>query len=154
MTVLSIDPGRSAKPSIGWCLFEKDGTEIARGEMDWKGLVQSFGYLVYYLGGDLTFKDRVLTRIVIEDFVNDPRVKRGGQRNGASEVIGAVEILADMNHIEFVRRDRSTLTAAKMHAGYTQTLKHLPHADAAYVHGYSDFVERGIRPALGVGATL
>jgi hypothetical protein len=54
MTVLSIDPGRSAKPSIGWCLFEKDGTEIARGEMDWKGLVQSFGYLVYYLGGDLT----------------------------------------------------------------------------------------------------
>jgi hypothetical protein len=96
MTVLSIDPGRSAKPSIGWCLFEKDGTEIARGEMDWKGLVQSFDYLVYYLGGDLTFKD----------------------------------------------------------AGYTQTLKHLPHADAAYVHGYSDFVERGIRPALGVGATL
>lgn len=150
MTVLSVDPGRGEKPSIGYCLFSNDGNEVSRGELDWEGLVDRY----CLVDGYLYFFDYLVLRVVCEDFVNDPRVKRGGQRNGASEVIGALEFLADQAEIPFIRRDRSTLTAAKLHAGYTQTKAHLPHADAAYVHGYSDFVMRGICPALGVDATL
>jgi len=151
VTVLAIDPGRSdTKATIGYCQFNDDGTEVIRGELTWDELVgvyrieQIEDQHVLYFGGS------PISRVVVEDFVNDPRVKRGGQRNGASEVIGAVEILARQGGAEFVRRDRSTLHAAKLHAGYVLSKSHLPHKDAAYVHGYSDFVMRGILPALGV----
>jgi len=156
MSVLSIDPGRGAKPTIGYCVFTPEGVEVERGEMDWNDLCSSLWAERYGLEFSRSnpLRQWVISRVVIEDFVNDPRVKRGGQRNGTSEVIGAIEFASAQGGAEFVRRDRNTLTAAKMHAGYTQTLKHLPHQDSAFVHGYSDFVMRGILPAVGVDGTL
>jgi len=152
MTVLSIDPGRSEKPTIGYCVFTDKGEEIERGELDWRGLVATYGYDPETM--TLFFRGYPVYRVVCEDFVNDPRVKRGGQRNGASEVIGAIEFVADSASVSFVRRDRSTLHAAMKHAGYTQTKAHLPHQDSAYVHGYSDFVMRGILPVVGIADTM
>jgi hypothetical protein len=151
MTLLAIDPGRGAKATIGWCTFKDDGTEIGRGELDWAELARLYRLA---FGGRLYFGLERITTVVIEDFVNDPRVRRGGQHNGASEVIGAVEILAYQAHVPFIRQDRSELPAAKMHAQYTDTHKHLPHKDAAYLHGFHWFVGQGITPAMGIGDTL
>ena len=156
MTLLAIDPGRGVKPTIGYCLFNmKTGEEIERGELDWQGLVNAMFAsregLYFYVS---TTKSYIVNTIVIEDFVNDPRVHRGGQRNGTSEVIGAVEFTAAQCYVPFYRQDRSMLNAAKLHAQYTDTHKHLPHKDAAYLHGYHWLVGQGIVNAVGIDGTM
>jgi hypothetical protein len=151
MTLLAIDPGRSVKPTIGWCTFKDDGTEIDRGEVDWPELARLYRLA---FGGRLYFGMERITTVVVEDFVNDPRVRRGGQHNGESEVIGAVEILAYQAHVTFVRQDRSVLPAAKLSANYTETHAHLPHKDAAYLHGRLYLVSQGVLNAVGIDGTI
>lgn len=157
MTLLAIDPGRSYKgeKTIGYCLFTGRGEEIKRGSISFEELCRELriqdemgqSYWLEFLGWDVH-------DIVIEDFVNDPKSARGGQRNGTSECIGAVEILARQAEVPFTRQRSSLLGPAKLLAGYTGTAKHLPHQDSAYLHGYYYLVEKGVLQSKGLAATL
>lgn len=157
MTLLAIDPGRSVKPSIGWALFRNDGSEIARGKMTWAELCKDLR-LSGPLGGLRFFRDGhgayAITEVVIENFVNDPRSARGGQENGTSECIGAVEILATQAGISFTRQRSDRLNPAKLLAGYEQTTEHIPDQDSAYLHGYYYLVNKGVLGSKGLEATL
>lgn len=167
MTLLAIDPGRSftgkgkARQSIGTCMFTDVGLEIPleRRAVSFEELARElvFGTLIEKNVTPrkcLTYQNRVVDEIVIEDFVNDPQSARGGQRNGTSECIGAVEILAMQAGIPFTRQKSAILGPAKLLAGYEQTLKHLPHQDSAYLHGYYYLVQKGILQSKGLAATL
>lgn len=163
MTLLSIDPGRSykgtgrARQSIGYCLFDRKGAEILRGALSWEELADAldleprgrFGRGLLFLpwGG-------LIDEVVIEDFVNDPKSARGGQRNGTSECIGSVEIMARKAGVPFTRQRSAELGPAKLHAGYVQKLKHLPHEDSAYLHGYEYLVSTGVLQPKGLADTL
>ena len=152
--MLAIDPGRAVKASIGYALFDSDsGAELFRGEMTWEDLVTSYhfdydGWLCFDTG-----VSRLITEVVIENFVNNTR-SRGGQTNGTSEVIGAVEILATQAGVPFTRQPNTILPVAKLHAGYEQTLKHLPHQDAAFLHGYYYLVSKDRLQPKGLESTM
>lgn len=148
----AFDPGRAKTPTIGFCIFDEKGIEVERGALTWDELVSSLGHSDADSGGWQTpysyafFRGYLIEAIVVEDFVNDPRrTARGGQRNGASEVIGALEYVANKaDSVLFVRQRPGILEPAAMHTGYTipinprtkKPLSHMPHQDAAYLHGY------------------
>jgi hypothetical protein len=91
--------------------------------------------------------------VVIENFINNPK-SRGGQTNGTSEVIGAVEILATQAGVPFTRQPNTILPVAKLHAGYVDRLTHLPHQDAAFLHGHHYLIEKGVLKPVGLKATI
>lgn len=152
-SLLAIDPGRSfaqdPKPTIGYCVFGHDKC-WAKGEMTFAQLADAFEVKDH----TLIFNGFTVDEIVIEDFVNDPRSARGGQRNGTSECIGGVEMLALMTGVPFTRQPNTILPVAKKHAGYIDKLKHLPHPDSAYLHGYYYLVNKGVLQPKGLAATL
>ena len=159
MTLLAIDPGRSKLlPSIGYALFTDAGAEIERGELTWDGLWQSL-WLYAGRGSGLSFtllgplRHFSIKAVVIENFINNPK-SRGGQTNGTSEVIGAVEFLCAQGDVPFTRQPNTVLPVAKLHAGYVDRRKHLPHQDAAYLHGYYYLVGKGVLVSKGLEATL
>lgn len=172
MTLLSIDPGRSYKgeKTIGVSLWSEE--EVGEtGRLAWQELYRisiTFEALCYTLfahelvdwegvrtgGWQLQYGDHVIDEVVIEDFVNDPKSARGGQRNGTSECIGAVEILAIQAGVPFTRQKSAILGTAKLHAGYADTHKHLPHQDSAYLHGYYYLVGKGRLHPKGLADTL
>lgn len=152
MTLLAIDPGRSFKgeKSIGYAIFTQVGAEIARGSLSWEELCARLIPLapraeVLVFDAPAIRRSMMVHEIVIEDFVNDPKSARGGQRNGTSECIGAVEILAVQAGVPFTRQKSDILYAAKLHApeGSYKKLKHLRHEDSAFLHGYEFLVRRG-----------
>lgn len=160
MTLLAIDPGRSftgtgkARQSIGVSLQHLDGTEAYREAISFEQLCVRLRIVPKRYGSvELVFHDdeRMLTswiirEIVIEDFVNDPKSARGGQRNGTSECIGAVEILAVQAGVPFTRQRSDVLPAAKLHApkGSFKDLKHLRHEDSAFLHGREYLIDKGV----------
>lgn len=170
MILLAIDPGRSftgtgkARQSIGWAVFREDGSEYTRGALSFESLCRA----LWTRGvededdigqGELWFSPVMyggyrITEIVIEDFVNDPKSARGGQRNGTSECIGAVEILAIQAGVLFTRQRSAILGTAKLLADYKGTAKHLPHQDSAYLHGYYYLVEKGVLSSKGLQGTM
>lgn len=145
--LLAVDPGRAKTPSIGCCVFDIAGNEIERLSLTWDELV---GYLNLTAGmaseKRLFFKTYLIEAVVVENFRNDPRrTARGGQTNGASEVIGALEMMAaQADDVLFVRQGADKLVPAAAHTGYSipinprtkKPLSHMPHEDAAYLHGY------------------
>ena len=156
MALLSIDPGRSYKgePTIGYCLFSDMGVEVERGAISFENLIDNF---VSHYG--LAWVDKNdgawdLDTVVIEDFVNDPKSARGGQRNGTSECIGAVEALCMKADVDMIRQRSDVLGPAKLHAGYEQKLKHLPHQDSAFLHGHEYLVRQGVLPVKGLDDTV
>lgn len=156
MTLLAIDPGRSVKPSIGWSLFSTDpGHELMRGELTWDQLVIA---LQPWTLGTASFFDHEggwtrVHEVVIENFINNPK-SRGGQTNGTSEVIGAVEFFCAQNEVPFTRQPNTILPVAKLQAGYTDTHKHLPHEDAAFLHGFHYLVGKGVLEEKGLRGTV
>lgn len=160
MTLLAIDPGRSFKgeATIGVCLFTNSGDEIFRESVSWESLVKDLqirGNGEHDPGPPwLSYRDYDVLDVVIEDFVNDPKSARGGQRNGTSECIGAVEYACFHAGVTMTRQEPRLLGPAKMHAGYEQTLKHLPHQDSAYLHGYEYLVRKGVLHPKGLADTL
>ncbi|QRI45094.1 holliday junction resolvase [Microbacterium phage Shocker] len=165
MTLLAIDPGRSYKGerTIGWALFSRhSGLEVVRSSMSFEELCRSlWGQQAYRpsMPPGLYFTrpngtDWRITEIVIEDFVNDPKSARGGQRNGTSECIGAVEILAIQAGVPFTRQRSAILGTAKLLADYQGKAKHLPHQDSAYLHGYYYLVEKGVLSSKGLQGTM
>lgn len=167
MTLLAIDPGRSYKgeKTIGVCLFSTTGKEIWRGSLSWEelfggmfsGLDVNIGHdeiSMWFNGprGSMVFER--ITEVVCEDFVNDPKSARGGQRNGTSETIGGIETLCRYLDIPFWRQPSRILGPAKLLAGYEDTHKHLPHQDSAYLHGYYYLVGKGILQSADLADTL
>lgn len=163
MTLLAIDPGRSAKgeASIGWALFDAKGQEIERGELTWEALADGLELSdMGIYGRALAFMPRrtarwVLDEIVIENFVNNEK-SRGGQTNGTSECIGSVEIMARKAKTPFKRQAPAALGPAKLHApkGSWKPLKHLRHEDAAFLHGYEYLVRKGVLSSAGLQGTM
>lgn len=154
VTLLAIDPGRSAKgeASIGWALFHDVG-RWERGRITWEELVR----LLRMSGepGLLIFMGKYVDEVVIENFVNNEK-SRGGQTNGTSECIGAVEILATQAGVPFTRQEPAKLGPAKLHApeGSWEPLKHLRHEDAAFLHGYEYLVGKGVLKPAGLQGTM
>lgn len=159
MTLLAIDPGRSYKGerTIGYALFQSTGAEISRGSLSWEELSTSLRPLAprsEVLLFETSTIRRMVHEIVIEDFVNDPKSARGGQRNGTSECIGAVEILAIQAGVPFTRQRSSVLGPSKLLADYQGKAKHLPHQDSAYLHGYYYLVQKGVLSSKGLQGTM
>lgn len=152
MVLLAVDPGRSyaGEKTIGYSVFERDGAEVERGSLSFEMLCQK----LVFDKPLLEFRGFIVDSVVIEDFVNDPKSARGGQRNGTSECIGAVEILTIQARVPFTRQRNAILGPAKLLAGYEQTLKHLPHQDSAYLHGYYYLVKAGVLGARGLSDTM
>lgn len=157
MTLLAIDPGRSYKGerSIGVAAFSiwDGGKELFRESV-------TFEYLIDQLQieegtGDLWYGDELLEEVVIEDFVNNAQSK-GGQRNGTSECIGAVEFACIKAGVPFTRQEPAALGPAKLHApeGSWKPLKHLRHEDSAFLHGYEYLVRTGRLQPAGLADTL
>jgi hypothetical protein len=141
MTLLAIDPGKR----IGWCFFGSDGIEIDRGVTDWDGLfdnLQTWDDELILVRGPVTFK---IDHLVVEDYIGRPGAKNGGQHFDASEVIGALRIIAESADVKLVRqRAVDVLKVAALHAGYTLPKGHLPDQDSAYLHGYYRLEQLGI----------
>lgn len=163
MTLLAIDPGRSVKPSIGYALFDDQGNEIERGKLTWDGLVEALWLAENYDDTGISMlrfqyagftKDVHITEVVIENFVNNPRSARGGQENGTSECIGAVEFACATMRVPFTRQKSDKLGPARLLAGYEQTTEHLPDEDSAYLHGYYYLVGKGVLKSRGLESTL
>jgi hypothetical protein len=159
MVLLSIDPGRSFKgeKTIGWALFFTDARPPQKngwvtGEISFEGLIESLD-IEDGLWWSHERKLTLITEVVIEDFVNNSQSK-GGQRNGTSECIGAVEFACIKTDTPFTRQRADRLVPAKLHAGYVDTHKHLPHQDSAYLHGYYYLVGKGILTPKGLADTL
>lgn len=162
MTLLAIDPGRSfkGKPSIGVCLFGDKGQEKYRASVSFETLISELNFAVLLsLDGQerkgLAGFNYWLDEVVIEDFVNNAQSK-GGQRNGTSECIGAVEFACIKAGVPFTRQEPAALGPAKMHApeGSWKPLKHLRHEDSAYLHGYEYLVRTGRLKPAGLADTL
>lgn len=158
MALLAIDPGRSFKgeKTIGYALFQdRDGREIERGALSWEDLVGKLDIrgVDEAIGPWLAFNTYDVYEVVIEDFINNEK-SRGGQRNGTSECIGAVEFACIKAGVPFTRQKPSILPVAMRHAGYVQKLKHLPHQDSAYLHGYYYLTAKGALHPKGLTATL
>lgn len=160
MTLLAIDPGRSYKSekTIGYALFNAQGKEFERGPVSFEDLCKNLGIQrfrgVTWLSWEIHDATYEVNEIVIEDFVNDPKSARGGQRNGTSECIGAVEILAIQAGVPFARQRSSILGPAKLLADYQGKSKHLPHQDSAYLHGYYYLVQKGVLSSKGLQGTM
>lgn len=163
MTLLAIDPGRSAKgeKSIGAAVFGRE--EIGEtGREAWQELERlslSFEELLEQLRDSiltdwhdgkptgerwLLLGDWVIDAVVVEDFINNAQSK-GGQHNGTSECIGAIEMICHLTKTPFYRQRPDALGPAKLHApeGSYKKLKHLRHEDSAFLHGYEFLVRRG-----------
>ena len=163
MTLLAIDPGRSFKgeKTIGYCLFSEEGLEIDRGSMTFDQLIGNCLYLGYHEGEFFLrwFRGQRwaggIAEVVIENYVNNPQSK-GGQLNGTSECVGAVEALCLLSGTPFTRQAPAKLGPAKLHApeGSWKKLKHLRHEDSAFLHGYEYLVGKGVLQSAGLTATL
>lgn len=158
MTLLAIDPGRSFKgeKTIGVCLFRRNGAEILRTAVSFESLISLLeirddGY--YSASPWLGYDSYPVDEVVIEDFINNEK-SRGGQRNGTSECIGAVEFACIKAGAPFTRQKPSILPVAMCHAGYVQKLKHLPHQDSAYLHGYYYLTAKCVLHPKGLAGTL
>lgn len=159
MTLLAIDPGRSYKgeKTIGISLWWDNGwSETMREAVSFETLVSRLEIRddgVYATTPWLGYGDYCVHEVVIEDFVNNEK-SRGGQRNGTSECIGAVEFACIKAGVPFTRQKPAILPVAMRHAGYVQKLKHLPHQDSAYLHGYYYLTAKGVLGPTGLSATL
>lgn len=176
MTLLAIDPGRSAKgdASIGWCLWSEEEVgdtgrlawqEIQRGSLSFEDLQcdlrispgdnpfldDPWDRTSY----DLLFKNWMVDEVVVENFVNNEK-SRGGQTNGTSECIGAIETYCYITRTPFTRQEPAALGPAKLHApeGGWKPLKHLRHEDSAFLHGYEYLVRKGVLQSAGLDATM
>ena len=145
--LLAIDPGRSNKgdKSIGYALFYSNGRELERGSLRYAELSERLDLSEGCPRPLLYFGYETIDEVVIEDFVNNAQ-SRGGQTNGTSECIGMVEFVCFKAGVPFTRQRPAILSVAKLHAGYEQKLKHLPHQDSAYLHGYYYLVSKGLQP--------
>lgn len=141
MTLLAIDPGRSAKgeASIGYAIFTDKGEEVEREQVNYEDLRKHLR-----ISRPLEFYGFPINEVVCEDFVNNDR-SRGGQTNGTSECIGMVEYACYLTGTPFTRQSPAVLAAAKLHApaGSYRPLKHLRHEDSAFLHGFEFLVRRG-----------
>lgn len=151
VTVLSIDPGKR----IGYALFTDEGEDIERGVIqfdDWfvtgDGPVQLWGVAT---GVRLRFEDRGVTQLVVEGFRHDPLVQQGGSLHWASQVEGAVKMLAALTGTPIaVQYAGTALPVAKLFTGYvdpttkTGNKKHLPDEDSAWLHGMYWLRSQGI----------
>lgn len=161
MTLLAIDPGRSFKgeASIGVSIWwDGDWREILRRSSTFEELVRDLEIRddgVYATTPWLEFDGYQVHEVVIEDFVNNSQSK-GGQRNGTSECIGAVEFACIKAGVPFTRQEPAALGPAKLHApeGSWKKLKHLRHEDSAYLHGYEYLVRTGRLQPAGLADTL
>lgn len=150
MTLLAIDPGKR----IGYALFKDNGEEMERGVIEFDN----------WFSGDLLDWDREfdslsietpcgiygITQLVVEGFRHDPLVKQGGSVHWASQIEGAVKMLAALSRIPVAVQYSSILTVAMMHAGYeppktrTGNKKHLPDEDSAWLHGRYWLTAQGV----------
>ena len=131
MFTLAIDPGGSTtKASIGYALFDEEGRLMEKGVFTKKEL---YAHLENFISG---------WQVVIENFVNNEK-SRGGQTNGTSEIIGAVEFACHLNSVPLYRQSPRILSVAKIQNQYKlpinprtkQPVKHLPDEDSAMLHG-------------------
>lgn len=139
MTILSIDGGKN----VGYALFTNKGEEIERGVIDFDTFFRwETGPFIQYDGGWLHFKDRNISRIIVEGFRHDPNVKQGGSLHWASQVEGAVKMIHTLTglpiHVQYAGQ---ALPVAMGITGYekpvtkTGNKKHLPDQDSAWLHG-------------------
>ena len=161
MTLLAIDPGRSYKgeATIGISLWwDSNWSETKREAISFEMLVSRLEVRddgVYATTPWLAYDDYCVHEVVIEDFINNEK-SRGGQRNGTSECIGAVEFACIKAGVPFTRQAPAKLGPAKLHApeGSWKKLKHLRHEDSAFLHGYEYLVGKGVLQSAGLQGTM
>ena len=146
---LAIDPGGSTKKaSIGYALFSLTGEEVERGAMTKEELYIKLDWSEDYVDFDSGW---IVREVVIENFINNAK-SRGGQTNGTSEVIGAVEYVCHKAGIPFHRQPNTILPVAQLLAHYRKPMsprtkkpvQHLPDQDSAYLHGFYFLVNAGV----------
>lgn len=129
-TVLSIDPGKR----IGVALW------TGRGVRAW-AVVMDFEELADWLDAE-----HALQVIVIEGYRTNPKIKQGGSKQLASQVIGMVRAYARRRGIKLVIQENTILKVAGLHAGISvPTQGHLSDDLSATLHGFYYFESIGMR---------
>lgn len=140
MTLLAIDPGKN----VGWAMFLSSGVEAGRGVLDLDREIHGSFALDGFPRVDLWFRGVYVDEIVCESYLGRPNQKNGGQRFWGPEALATVRTYARLAGIPFHLQAPGVLPVAKAHAGYVQTVKHLPDQDSAYLHGFEFLVGRGV----------
>lgn len=128
-TVLSIDPGKR----IGVSLWHSSGTLL------WK-VVMDFEELSDWLEAEFG-----LTTIVIEGYRTNPKIKQGGSKQLASQVIGMVRAYARRRKIKLVIQENTILRIAALHAKIAVPKGHIPDDIASVLHGFYYFESIGMK---------
>lgn len=144
MTLLAIDPGKN----VGWAVFRDDGSEYTRGVLDLdngleRALDLRFDFLELWFVPAM-YGGYLIDEIVCESYLGRPNQKNGGQRFWGPEALATVRTYAHLAGVPFHLQAPAVLPVAKAHAGYVQTVKHLPDQDSAYLHGFEFLVGRGV----------
>ena len=130
---MSIDPGKT----VGIAYWKMDGTIVYQGEMHVDDFIARCSRLD-------KFSD--LKVIVYEDYTLRPNkaFAQRGSKLQASQVIGALKLLAKQTGAKLVRQQPDKLRITAMHAGIELPKGHIKDSMSAYLHGYHYFVRNEI----------
>lgn len=136
--VLSVDPGKN----VGYAYWKSDGTLVSKGVMDIEDFIAKCSGPLLEAGIEV---------IVYEDYTLRPNkaYAQRGSKLQASQIIGAVKLLAKLVGAKLVRQQPKDLKITALHAGVVLPKGHLPDELSAYLHGYRYFVVNEIiKPKL------
>lgn len=127
--MLSIDPGKR----IGVSLWHEGGVLIWKAVMDFEEL------------SDWLEVEHGLKTIVIEGYRTNPKIKQGGSKQLASQVIGMVRAYARRRGTKMVIQENTILRVAAMHSGISVPKGHIPDDVASVLHGFYYFESQGMK---------
>lgn len=131
--ILSVDPGQH----IGIAYWKNDGTILYNKIVDIDNLMSICANFV---------REGGLDTIVVEQYILDHRAGRQqGSKVEASQVIGAMRLLAEQTGAQLVMQPNTILRITAQHMQVKIPAKgHIPDDVAALLHGYRYFIDHGI----------
>lgn len=130
---LAIDPGET----IGWANFLENGTIFEMGQFRYENINRELDLLLH----------SKLKHVITEDFIRFKHVRqKGGGRNSTSEVIGKIELLADLRSVAHSRQLSSVYKVGAAWGGFEIPSNHsISHQWVAAAHGIYWLQQHGIR---------
>jgi hypothetical protein len=132
---LAIDPGHT----IGWATFDEEGNILEYGQTKMEHFNKDFDKLLH----------SALKGVITEDYRNHPWMKqKGWGRNETSQIIGKIEMLAEMRQIPLHFQRNTVKSIGYKWAGLKQAPSNhaISHQYDAIAHGVYWLQSNNIRP--------